>query len=162
MKKLLIGSFSLILFLNLSCSQNSIEPEEQFVQLYIKYNHKDELNTFENYLIKDLVLDGTIKIDFWLTKEEQLKIQDKIFEIDYFSLPDSLLNTAPVEISSNPVQHLKVRIDDSEKSVSWNYTLPEFQNEQHLKIYELSDYLINIIETKPEFKSLPPRNGGYD
>lgn len=82
MNKLFFTIIILILFLNIFCNENNLQsqPEDKFVQTLFKYNFKDELNTFENYLTKDLVFDGLIKVNFWLTREEQNKIQDKVFE----------------------------------------------------------------------------------
>jgi hypothetical protein len=162
MKIIFFSLIILILFLNISCSENIFQPDEQFVQILFKYNFKDELNTFENYLTKDLVLDGLIKVNFWMTKEEQNKIQDKVFDTQFFLLPDTILNTAPVDVSPNPVQSLKIKVNSDENSVTWNYIIPEYQTEQYQKLVELSRFIINIIESKPEYKSLPPRNGGYD
>jgi len=76
----------LYIVLNFSCKENNLEsqPEEQYVKILLKYNYKDELNTFDNYLIKDLVLNGQIKVNFWLTKEEQIKIQSMVCETNFF------------------------------------------------------------------------------
>ena len=51
----------------LSCQESSVEPEIQFVQIYLKNGFKTELNTFENTFQKDLVMDGVMKVKFWLT-----------------------------------------------------------------------------------------------
>lgn len=113
-------------------------------------------------MIKDLVLNGQIKVNFWLTKEEQIKIQSMVCETNFFLIHDTILNTAPVEITSNFIHFLKIKINNEENSVIWNYILPEFQTDQYNKLIELSDYIVNVIESKPEYRSLPPRNGGYD
>jgi hypothetical protein len=86
MKKLFIYLTCFIIVLNFSCKENNLEsqPEEQYVKILLKYNYKDELNTFDNYLIKDLVLNGQIKVNFWLTKEEQIKIQSMVCETNFF------------------------------------------------------------------------------
>jgi hypothetical protein len=162
LKKSSFGIIILLVFLNISCSENIFQPDEQFVQILFKYNFKDELNTFESYLTKDLVFDGLIKVNIWLTKEEQNKIQDKVFDAQFFLLPDTILNTAPVEVSPNPIQILTIKISDDKNSVTWNYIIPEYQTEQYKNLIELSTFIINIVESKPEYKSLPQRNGGYD
>ncbi len=60
-----------ISFLLYSCTDSPVEPDPQFVQIYFKYRFNNELNTFESTYQKDLILDGTIKVNFWLTTEEQ-------------------------------------------------------------------------------------------
>lgn len=155
----------LILFISLifvSCNENSVEPNEQFVKILFKYNYKDELNTYDNYLVKDLVLDGLKKVKFYLTEEEQQKIKNKINETNFYSLPDTIIDNSPVEISPNFQQYLRIKINDQEKEITWKYITPEYQTESYKSIEELSNYIIQIIESKPEYKTLPPRNGGYD
>lgn len=158
---ILILSYS-VLILNLSCSDQIVEPDEQNVQILYKYYYKDELNTFDKYLIKDLVLDGLIKVDFWLTTAEQESIKNKVYELNFFSMPDSMMNTAPVEISPNFTQYLRIKIDDDDHEVTWNIILPEYQIEDHIKIIELGKFIRDIIESKPEYLKLPPKRGGYD
>ena len=159
LKIILILSISLIF---VSCNENSVEPNEQFVKILFKYNYKDELNTYDNYLVKDLVLDGLKKVKFWLTEEEQQKIENKINETNFYSLPDTIIDNSPVEISPNFQQYLRIKINDQEKEITWKYITPEYQTENYKSIEKLSNYLIQIIESKPEYKALPPRNGGYD
>ena len=145
-----------------SCKDSSVEPDTQFIQIDFKYNFKDELNTFENYYQKDLVIDGVIKVSFWLTQEEQNNILQKVEETNYFALPDTILNTAPVEVTPNPTQYLKIKYSNEEHAVVWNYIVQEYQTEHYKKLLELANSITRIIESKPEYKKLPPRNGGYD
>lgn len=158
--KIILLSFASILMLS-SCRDSSVEPETQFVQIDFRYNHKNELNTFENYYIKDLVIDGVIKVSFWLTQEEQNKILQKVKEINYFALPDTMLNTVPHQIIPNPTQYLRIKYGNEEHTVVWDCILPQNQTEQYKRLTELADYIIMIIESKPEYKRLPHCNGGY-
>ena len=162
MKRLIIIYFACISLLISSCNENSVQPEQQFIQIHFKYNFNDELNTFENYYQKDLVGDGLIKVDFWLTRDEQNKILEKVNETNYFLLPDTILNKASVEVTPNPVQFLRIKNNGKENSVVWNYIITEYQTEQYKKLLELAVYIRNIIESKNEYKVLPPRKGGYD
>ncbi len=162
MKYLKITLTLLISLIFISCNENSVEPNEQFVKILFKYNYKDELNTYDNYLIKDLVLDGLKKVKFWLTEEEQQKIENKINETNFYSLPDTIIDNSPVEISPNFQQYLRIKINDQEKEITWKYITPEYQTENYKSIEKLSNYIRQIIESKPEYKVLPPRNGGYD
>ncbi len=132
------------------------------MQIQYKYNFKDELNTFDNFYQKDLVLDGVVKVNFRLTKDEQSKILAKVYETNFFSLPDTLINRAPVEMTPNPIQYLRIKYGNKENAVVWNYILYEYQTDQYKRLRELSNYLTNIIEAKPEYKILPSRHGGYD
>lgn len=155
----------LLLPIFLSCSENIIQPDEQFVNILFKYDFKNELDTFNNTYQKDLVLDGLIKIDFWLTTDEQNKIIEKANQLSFFLLPDNILADAPVQITPNPDQFLRIKTDKKEHSILWNIILEEFQAEQYedfLKVVQLAEIIKSIVESKPEYKKLPPPNGGYD
>lgn len=149
----------------LSCNENIIQPDEQFVNILFKYDFKNELDTFNNTYQKDLVLDGLKKIDFWLTTDEQNQIIEKANQLNFFLLPDTILADAPVQITPNPGQFLRIKTETEDHSILWNIILEEFQTEQYedfLKVEQLAEFIRLIIESKPEYKKLPPANGGYD
>lgn len=149
----------------LSCNENIIQPDEQFVNILFKYDFKNELDTFNNTYQKDLVLDGLIKIDFWLTTDEQNQIIEKANQLNFFLLPDTILADAPVQITPNPGQFLRIKTETEDHSILWNIILEEFQTEQYedfLKVEQLAEFIRLIIESKPEYKKLPPANGGYE
>jgi hypothetical protein len=155
---------SCLLFL--SCSKSSLEPENQFVQIYFKYGFRNELNTFANTYQKDLVLDGVIKVGFWLTDEEQIRILEKANEIEFFSLPDTLRYVSQngnVAVSMDPdpgEQVLRIKHQWKDKATVWTYPLKE-DNDSANAIMELRSFIVSAIETKPEYKRLPPARGGY-
>jgi hypothetical protein len=47
------------------------QHDEQIIQIQYEYGLKDELNTFEGYVRKDLVLDGTARVPLRLSMQEQ-------------------------------------------------------------------------------------------
>ena len=152
-------------FIFLSCNDSIIQPEEQFVQIYFKYDFKNELNTFENTYQKDLILDGVIKVPFWLTAEEQNKILNKANEVNFFSLPDTFKYSSGdtiVIIEPNPgEQILRIKFEGKDKTTTWIFYISE-NDPQFNDLIELKKYIISIIESKPEYKRLPPRRGGYN
>jgi hypothetical protein len=160
---ILLLAVSLILFS--SCNDSSVEPDIQFVQVYFKYEFKNELNTFENTFQKDLVLDGVKKIDFWLSTEEQNNILKKAKEINYFTFPDTFKfipkDNISVSIDPNPGdQILRIKYQSKDKTTIWTYPVVE-NDSQFIELLELRKYIKSIIESKPEYKSLPPARGGY-
>jgi hypothetical protein len=149
-----------------SCQDSFVEPEDQFVQIFLKYGFKNKLNTFENTFQKDLVRDGVIKVKFWLTAAEQNKILEKANSVYYFSMPDTFKNVSPdsIEVHFNPnpgEQTLRIKYQSNDKTTIWTYPLLE-NNKQLDDLMELRQFIIGIIESKPEYKNLPPANGGYD
>lgn len=163
-KKMVLVLLLFDLFLS-SCQDSSVEPDNQFVQIYFKYDFKNELNTFENTFQKDLILDGVKKINFWLSTEEQNRILEKVNEINYFSLPDTFKyiseDSISVSIEPNPgEQILRIKYQSKDKITIWTY--PVIENDSRFKdLLELRKFIKSIIELKQEYKSLPPARGGY-
>lgn len=156
----------LVLVLFISCSDSIIEPDPQIVQVFFKYSFNNELNTFDKTYQKDLILDGTIKVSFWLTTEEQNQILNKANELNFFSFPNIFPNIFPndtsnVLVSPNPGnQILRIKTDNYDHQTKWT-VLIDMNNSQAINIKELSSLIISIIEAKPEYKKLPPSRGGY-
>lgn len=158
-------SFSLLLILGilfLSCQDSVVEPENQFVKIYLKYDHKNVLNTFDNTYQKDLVLDGTITVNFWLTADEQNQILNKANEINFFTFPESFETDSSLPIPSENFgqQKLRIKFNDINNTVVWYY--PLYDNDQQVKdLMAIEDLIRSIIEAKPEYKKLPEGRGGY-
>ncbi len=148
-----------------SCKETSVEPVEQFVQIYFKYELKNELNTFENTFQKDLILDGIKKIELWLTTEEQNNILEKANAIDFFSMPDTFKyipqDGVLLHIDPDPgEQILRIKYQTKDKTTIWTH--PAVENDPRFDdLLELRNYIRTIIESKPEYKNLPAARGGY-
>jgi hypothetical protein len=151
-----------VIILFYSCNESAVEPDTQFVQIFLKYGFNNELNTFNNTFQKDLVLDGTITVPFWLTTDEQNRILSKANEVNFFSLPDTLEgDTTLMVIDPNPgYQTIRIKNENNDKTVNWIYPL-NYSDSSVVKALELYDFMISIIEAKPEFKKLPPSRGSY-
>ena len=145
-----------------SCYDPVVQPDNQFVQIFFKYGFRNELNTFENTYQKDLVQDGTIKITFWLTTEEQNRILQKVNEINFFSFPDEFgPDSSFISLAPDPgPQKLSIKYNGRDKTVIWYYPL-NYSDPDAVSLKEINNLIISIIESKPEYKKLPPANGGY-
>ena len=157
-------SFPFIILLGIifnSCQESIVAPDKQVVQIYFKYGYKNVLNTFDNIYQKDLVLDGTITVNFWLTSEEQNRILQKAAEINFFSMPDLFETDSTQHISDDPgPQKLRMQFNDEDNTVVWRYPL-DYNNPQVQNLIALNYLIVSIIEAKPEYKKLPQGRGGY-
>ncbi len=148
-----------------SCQKDITQPDEQFLKLHFRYGFGNELNTFEQTYTKDLVLDGSITVNFWLTTEEQQRIIEKMEEIDFVILPDTISTISQEDslggtIEPNPGrQFILADYNNNRKEVSWFLPLPENNYASEL-ILELEELIINIIHSKPEYQKLPEPRGG--
>ena len=151
-----------VIILFYSCNESTLEPDTQFVQIFLKYWFKNELNTFNNTYQKDLVLDGTITVPFWLTTDEQNRILSKANEVNFFSLPDTLERDTTFTFDPNPgYQTIRIKFEGNDNIVQWIEPL-DYNDPSVNKTLELYEYIISIIEAKPEYKNLPPHRGGYN
>lgn len=162
----------LILFLSLglwSCEKETIretgQPDEQFLKIHFRYGFGNELNTFTQTYTKDLALDGYITISFWLTTAEQQQILGKMEALDFFNLPDTIRSavsgdTALIIHPDPGRQFLRVENTNANKEVSWYYPLPENDPAANA-IIELSEFILNIIHSRPDYQKLPAPRGGW-
>jgi hypothetical protein len=147
------------------CSKTITEPDPQLLKIHCYYGFGNVLNTFEQTYTKDLVLDGYITVDFWLTEAEQESISNKLHVVDFFNFPDTMIyqigpDSIMVRIEPDPGwQFLRVADENRDKMVYWRCPLPE-GNEFVPRLVELKNLIIDIIESKPEYKKLPPAKGG--
>jgi len=157
-------------FLFISCEKNSAihemkTPDVQFVKLHFRYGFGNELNTYNMTFTKDLILDGYMTVDFWLTTEEQESIVNRLKDNDFVNLPDTIATyTAGDSIITQIIpspgrQFIKAKFENFEKEVSFYFPLPE-GNPASAKILNLYEFIINIIHNKPEYQRLPEPRGG--
>lgn len=148
-----------------SCSQPSDTAgptsDAQVLKIYMQYGFKDELDTFEQTLQKDLIADGTIRVPFWLSTAEQDLILQKVLDVGFFAFPDTLKREAGFMVSPDPSPDvLRIEYQDQANTVVWYY--PIDSSGGHAEgIIELRDLITHIIREKPEYKILPQARGGY-
>ena len=117
------------------------------------------LNTFAGIYRFGALKDHDTTIVMWLTEDEQRRVRTLADSIRFTSLPDSIaeddgLNPAP----DPPHMHLRIRTEFFDKTVRWH--VPEYGNmDTWPRLNALIRTLWNIIESKPEFKSLPRPRG---
>ncbi|UCD38291.1 MAG: hypothetical protein JSW54_02075 [Fidelibacterota bacterium] len=163
MNTLRLPTLMLISILLAACGE-PVEPDEQFVKVHFHYGFRNELNTFEHNYQKDLVMDGVATTEFWLTTTEQEALLIKATQCGFFDLPDTIIqpwDTVMVVIDPNPgPQFLRLQHEAQDHLVTWFYPLPE--DTVYLpRLIELAVCLIDLIESKQAYKSLPPARGGY-
>lgn len=126
----------------------------------MKFEYVDEVNTFENYLKKDLVQDGVADTTFRFSKEEKYAILSVANEVGFFDMPEKIKSTAGYEQEPSPgEQMLRIKFEDWDHTVKWS--IPLGKSEQEINIKKLSYFIINIIINSPEYNALPKANGGY-
>lgn len=125
---------------------------------------KRKINTFEGTLTKDLIVDGTVTTDLNLTEVEMENIYEKMQEINVSEtkefipepINDEVCTQEPYEkdewkiiINGDTITHLN----------SGEYCEPTNDGKQ---LFELRNYVFDIVKSKEEYKSLPEPRGGYE
>ncbi len=120
---------------------------------------KNELNTFNGTFTKDLIIDGTTTTRLIMSQEELSQIQRNLIEMGFFNYPE----TFPFEDvwTAPPTNYyLMVQNGSTVKELTWS-TNSKLDSTTEDKLNQFADLVINIIIEKPEYKMLPPPNGGY-
>jgi hypothetical protein len=154
---------AIFFFVRFGCSP-STETEtnthdEQFIQIHLQYGFVDDLNTFTGTFTKDLVKDGSITVEFWLSKSQQECIILKVEQLSFFNLPDKIPPLEGQIIEPNPgPDMLQISYNNLNKTIVWDYPLDPEDNSSK-RVIELSDYIMSIVRESQIFKELPLANG---
>ncbi|MFC1985039.1 hypothetical protein ACFLT4_03350 [Chloroflexota bacterium] len=164
---LIVASLSLAFALlgNVGCA--AITPGESNFNLIFKYGimAKNELNTFQGTYIKDMIMDPSVMVNLSLSEEEKDRIYQKMIEIDFFSYPDEFSVSVPVGgsigmVTPHASYYFKVEYDSKIKELRWEDKITN-KDEKADSLRGLIKLIRDIIESKEEYKKLPPPRGGY-
>ena len=158
--------FYLFAFFLVSCSLiNTPGPERDF-NITLRYGilARNELNTFENTVTKDLILDGTITVRFYLSQADLDSIEEMVNQIGFFNYPDTFVvrsqDSMRTFISPNNTYDFKVASGSTLKTLFWNDAIIA-NDPQATKLRALITLIRTIVESKPEYRQLPPARGAY-
>ena len=156
------------MLLLLSCSDQSISPEERDFNILFRFGvgGRNELNTFQNTYTKDLILDGTRTVPLALSPDELRAIESKLVEADFFSYPDTFAvateDSVLVSIDPHMTYFFRVRHHSIIKTLMWNESpLPTSSDPRLENLRRIVQFVMNIVEQRPEVQNLPPARGGY-
>ncbi|ULO10285.1 hypothetical protein H1230_10025 [Paenibacillus sp. 19GGS1-52] len=144
-------------------SMPEVKPDDFAFSIAFGYGttNKNEINTFEHTVTKDLVTKGTATATLTLTNDEMQLIYERMREINV--LKELKLETASSGCSTTPYSEdrWEVLINGVERNFEWSSEKCELTDDaQQLK--ELRDYIFERVSTKKEYIELPEAVGGYD
>lgn len=121
---------------------------------------KNEINTFNNTVTKDLVVDGTITKKIPLTKEEIKSVYEKMKQINV--LEPKKLEQKKKRCMQTPYSEDKWKIKLNGETITF-YLSEEYCNYTNdaKQLIELRNYIFDIVLNKDEYKKLPEPSGGY-
>lgn len=158
--------FCLFVFFLVSCSHINSPGTERNLNVCLRYGilARNELNTFRNTLTKDLILDGTVTVPFYLLQADIDSIAAKMNQIGFFAYPDTFVvrsqDSMRVFITPNNTYEFTVASRRTLKTLFWDDAIIA-SDPQATKLRELITLIRTIVESKPEFGQLPPARGAY-
>jgi len=157
-KKLVI-CFMIFFFIIIGCTSTTDSVDEQFVEVHLQFGFVNELNTFEGKFTKDLVMDGSITVDFWLSKKDQESIKELANQVSFFNLPNNIPAQPGITILPDPSPNkLRFRFDTMDHTVVWSYA-GNRENTNFKKVIELSNHIISIVKNNEIYRTLPETRG---
>lgn len=121
---------------------------------------KNEINSFENIVIKDLIVEGTASTEISFTEEEIKKLYQKMREINIME---------PKELMPEKTNCMQTPYEEDKWKIKLNgETQTLYRNGEYCKttddaqqLIELRNYIFDLVKSKDEYKKLPEAEGGY-
>jgi hypothetical protein len=163
----------IVVILLVGCSPSKIASEKQGIPLekpkdfgfVLNYGigAKNKLDTFKGQFTKDLAANRTTTTRLKLTNDEMKKIYQRMVEINIVSYPEVFKpsSTLAQYVTPHPTYEFTINIDKVTKKIYWE----DVNQSDSLDAKRLRDLIENIrqtVESKEEYKKLPPMKGGYD
>ncbi|MGP4108894.1 hypothetical protein [Virgibacillus sp. L01] len=125
---------------------------------------KNEINTFEGIVTKDLIADGTATAEITFTDAEMRKIYKKVKEINI----DELTKFTPEPVNGS-ICTQEPHGEDEWKIVINDETITRFLSLKYCeptndakKLIQLRNYVLKIVKSKDEYQVLPDVEGWYE
>ena len=165
--RLILASLASVALLLGTIGCGAPTPGDSNFNLIFKYGvgATNELNTFNGTFTKDMIMEPSIKVKLSLSEEELDSIYQKMVEIDFFNYPDRFSVTVPpgesiIMVTPYESYYFKVRYDSRVKELWWEDEIKN-ENIEADRLRELIELIWSIIQSKEEYKKLPPPKGGY-
>ncbi|MBE6710369.1 MAG: hypothetical protein E7579_04530 [Ruminococcaceae bacterium] len=164
-----IFPFILTVVLLTACGNRMPEGVPQDFAVYyadwINESQPDILDTYEGYIQKDLIMDGTAKTDYTPSEEEITAIYDKIVELELWKMPDNMRAEAEV---IQPMTYMEIRFTMNGKTyeiladttVFHGYN-ENIEPEEAETVGKFCMFMQQFMMDTDEYQSLPESRGGY-
>ncbi len=145
------------------CREESTSPAARSFNIELKYgvDARNELNTYDNILTKDLVRDGTVTVPFTLPDSDITHIRNMLLSIDFFSYPDTLRTGTPGSAAGQTEPHatyfFRVTDRDRTKTLFWDDVDPGRDTDANaVRLKEAIASIVSIVDSNPTYRELPP------
>ncbi|KUP21322.1 hypothetical protein [Paenibacillus sp. DMB5] len=122
---------------------------------------KNEINTFNGTVTKDLVTKGTAQAELVLTDSELADIYARLRTIDIYRELKLEPDMKNCEMTPFGEEHWQIRLDGEERSFYWDEENCEITADAE-QLKELRSYIFELVKSKPAYLELPEAVGGYE
>lgn len=122
---------------------------------------KNEINSYEDQVVKDLINKGTATADITLTTEEMRSIYKKMYEMNVMGMEDVAFTGSNCSKIPYNEDNWKITVDGEMKSLTWSDQHCDVTSEED-QLLKLRMFIQQIVETKEAYKELPEAEGGYE
>lgn len=121
---------------------------------------KNEINTYENTITKDLIANGTVTTNLILTDDEMAMIYKKMKEVNITETKQYVPKSGcSMEPYSEDEWMITLNGEEIKHNISGTYCE---KTDDAKEMIELRDYVHSFVESKEVYKSLPNAEGGYE
>ena len=141
-------------------SDNSYTEMPADFDFSLKYgvHGKKEINTFNHFIVKDLVSKGTVQASLTLTEQEMNDIYNEMMNANIMDDLD-LGKEKECFVSPSSTSILEIHMNGEAKK--FRYQSYCDTPKDVLKLYQLEDFIEQIIMQREEYKRLPATNDSY-
>jgi hypothetical protein len=149
-----------LLFILLACAALGVATQASSieVQFYYGVEARNKLDTIRGTFTKDMVCDSSITIPFDLTQTELASIFAKADSIGFFQMPANIVIEHPrCWLTPCSKFYLRIKTYNTDHSVSWDNCFCE----EGSVLMELRTFIIEVIESRREYRVLPKARWQY-
>ena len=139
-------------------------PEEFDILFKYGIGSRNILDTRTGTFTKDMIADPSITIELNLTQNEMETIWRYIYQNHFYELPKNIPENEAERSSVVPHETYRLTVwaeGYGEKSVIFSDVSIGGYSLEERRILRISNKIIDLIESKPEYKALPDPSGGY-
>jgi len=132
-------------------------PEDFDFSLAYGVGKKNEINTFKGRVTKDLIEDGSAEVDISFSDEEMADIYEKMKDIKVLEKKNF-----KSKCQAEPREETEWKITLDGETIT--HSIEEFCEPvgDAKQFLDLQHDIVDIVEAKEEYQSLPEVEGGYD
>ncbi|OAB45578.1 hypothetical protein PBAT_11695 [Paenibacillus antarcticus] len=122
---------------------------------------KNEINTYQDTVVKDLVINGTATANMTFTVDEMRIIYEKMREINIMGTKDLVPTNQNCGKKPFSKDRWKISVNGVTKELTWSEEYCDVTSDAQ-ELLELRTFIQDIVADKDAYKELPQAEGGYD